>query len=505
VKTTTDVRVDLPASCVLNFRSSDHNESLAHISEQLRSLVGAGVAEEIVTLTPHKWRVVMSNGEGVSICLSIPAVPGAFPQGTLTVSATADMAGTSDCCQQLMAEFMRLPFTTREMSDTTLEMPITASIDETWPNKPLDGVGILITIHHMRDFLVLVKTLTKLGVDSEDITVIDKQYPYEFSHRVDAHLTRQFGIRVGKYADLMNVVSGHVLRMERRNRRSIIMDDGGYIIPVLMESLQDTLGHWVGAVEQTISGIRRVEKYRLPFPLFSVAESELKGAIESYGIADAAVRNVIRLLPHEKFEGQPALVLGFGRIGTEVARSLRSRRMRVAVFDRSLSRLLYAHEEGFLTGKELNVLLRSHRPMIIFGSAGRRSFTGENIPAIMRDTYLVSTTSRDYEFALEEIREASSEVVSLGITGTRYLLNRGPSLTALGHGMPINFHFAESLPNRYVDVVMASLVTGAVAIASNDERLREGENVKATNEILEGSGIIERYYDTYGPKWLTNE
>ncbi|MBB0243024.1 hypothetical protein FNQ90_02590 [Streptomyces alkaliphilus] len=65
--------------------------------------------------------------------------------------------------------------------------------------------------------------------------------------------------------------------------------------------------------------------------------------------------------------------------------------------------------------------------------------------------------------------------------------------------MPINFHHAESLSNRYVDLVLAGLAVGAVALAGGDERLRPGHNVAATNEILSESGIVVDYYRLYGP------
>src|SRR5262249_47559769 len=159
------------------------------------------------------------------------------------------------------------------------------------------------------------------------------------------HLAQRCGVPVWRYRDLLAGIEDHVARVTAAGKRSVIMDDGGYVLPTVLRQLPHAAAHFIGLVEQTTSGIRKLDGLTLPLPLFSVAESDMKGLIESYGIADAAVRNTLRLLPDEKLEGQPALVLGFGRIGSEVARVLKDRRMRVAVFDSDITRMVGAHEE----------------------------------------------------------------------------------------------------------------------------------------------------------------
>lgn len=351
----------------------------------------------------------------------------------------------------------------------------------------------------MTDFLVLVDSLVALGADPAHLTVIDKEYPYANSRRVDAHLVSRRGITVWRYSELRTGIEDHIARAVKAGKRSIVMDDGGYVLPVVIRELPDRIGHFIGLVEQTMSGIWKLEGLELTIPLFSVAESEMKGAIESYGIADAAIRNTLRLLPNEKFEGQAALVLGFGRIGSEVARILRARRLRVAVYDTAITRLVNAHEEGFTTHRSLDELVASHQPKLIVGCAGRGSFGLEQARRLRDRAYLVSTTSRDYEFGLAGLREGSSAVTDLGVTGTSYQLADGPEVLVIGHGMPINFHFAESLSNRYVDLVLAGLIVGAIHLACGDELLQPGRNLAATNDILTRSGIIDDYYRLYGP------
>lgn len=444
------------------------------------------------------WVCTLADGGRARLALAAPADPAAVPEGTRRIVATFEH-GTPNQAEEFFAAARHVPFTTTEIAAAVSELPLTSRLADRWPDKPLAQVGVLLTIHHMRDFLVLVDSLRALGVDPAHMTVIDKEYPYAHTDRVDAHLVHRHGITVWRYRDLRAGIEDHVGRVAAAGKRSVIMDDGGYVMPIVLRELPELAGHFIGLVEQTTSGIRKVEGLELPLPLFSVAQSDMKSVVESYGIADAAVRNTLRLLPDEKFEGQPALVLGFGHIGCEVAHVLKMRRMRVAVFDTDITRLVAAHEKGFLTHRSLEDLVRMHRPKLVVGCVGSRSFGLHEARLLPPRAYLVSTTSRNFEFALDELSEGSITVTDQGVLGTSYQLADGPDICVLGHGMPINFHYAESLPNRYVDLVLAGLAVGAVALAGRDERLQPGHNVPATNAILAESGIVDDYYRLYGP------
>lgn len=279
----------------------------------------------------------------------------------------------------------------------------------------------------------------------------------------------------------------------------MIFDDGGYCWPVVAERYPDKMGEFIGIVEQTMSGIWKIKGHPLPVPIFSVAESQLKATIESYGVARAGVRSLLDRLPHEKWEGRPALVLGYGRIGRQVAHILRSLRMRVAVYDREIVALVAAHEEGFNTGRSLPHLIESHQPLLVFGNAGRGSLRGEHLSAFRKSAYLVSATSRTYEFAQHEFAAAAKRVVDYGRLGHAYLMDGGIELCLVGHGMPINFYHAESLPNRYIDLVISSLLLGGVTLARPDQGgFEPGHNLERTNAVLNTSPALETYYDWYG-------
>ncbi|WP_061296284.1 hypothetical protein [Herbidospora cretacea] len=439
----------------------------------------------------------------VRLFVSTPSRPKATSSDThIATLIMEETEGLSpDQVQTLQTAVRRIPFTTTEMKALRGQMPLTGELPAFLPPGTLSSLAPVLTVHHMTDFLVMVESVLAMGVPAQAITVLDKGYPYQHTDRVDAHLTRQ-GIAVWPWTNATDALDDHTRRAAALGLRGLLIDDGGYTLPVLLAQRPDLLPHFIGLVEQTISGITRLEPWegRLPLPIFSVAESRLKATVECYGIADAAVRNLLRLLPEEKLEGRPALVVGFGRIGEHIADVLRSRRMRVAVHDRQLVRLIAAHERGYLTNRCLSTLLRDHRPLLVIGCTGRTGLRGEHAAAIGRNCYLVSTTSRNREFAVAELEEEARLVTDEGVLGTRLHLPSGVQVTLVGDGFPINFHHAESLPNMYSDLILASLLVAASTLAAPDHGFIAGHNVEASNRVLESCGLLERYYARFGPE-----
>lgn len=496
------VGFDYPNIASLNLRGSlaEFTDVVDQVASRIDALVPIVDASKLIDQRGVRLR--LSHGALVRVIVGPAAVPRLTPPSTLTVSIVVDSPGrlAKEQLFELLAQVERVGFSGVEMAELREQMPLTAGIDHHLPSHRLSKVSPILAIHHMADFLVMIESLIDMGVPCEAITVIDKGYRYRLSRRVDAHL-RRAGITVWPWTRVDDALADHVLRAERRGLTGLLMDDGGYLLPALLDAHPALATKFCGLVEQTMSGIFKLERFegRIPLPIFSVAESALKATIEPYGIADAAIRNVLAMVPNEKFEGQPAVVIGFGRIGEQIAEQLRSRHLRVAVYDRDIARVVAAHERGFLTSRSLPDLLRRHQPLLITGTTGRTSCRGEHMRFIQRDCYLVSTTSRTHEFALDELREESCGVVDLGVVGHRLTLPSGVTATVLADGYPINFHMAESLPNKYADLVLAALLVGAATLTRPDHGFAAGHNVRLTDQVLESCGLLERYYGRFGP------
>jgi S-adenosylhomocysteine hydrolase len=394
------------------------------------------------------------------------------------------------------------PFSAREIASVAAELPlmtgVVTAVDST---QPLSQCAVMITGHFLSDLIHLVDCAVALGANYRNITVLKKDYSYRLRHRVDAHL-RSRGVHVRDCADAGAAVSEHTDRAVREGLRCLALDDGGYVLPVLVDLPTHLQRQWLGVVEQTMSGIYRIENRlsELPVPVFSVAQSRLKGRLESYWIADKAVSTALDLLPPIKIEGQPALVIGYGQVGEQIAASLRRRRMRVAVHDHDILRLIAAHEHGYPTALELVDLLEHHAPLLIFGATGRTSMSAPHFRALHRNCFLVSTTSRDTEFDLPALREFAVAGQESDADGICHRLPDGNLVTVLAEGRPVNFYETDSISNLHSDLVYAGMLVGARSLAEPATAPAPGLDPVWADSVLEESGLLEDYYRRYGPR-----
>jgi adenosylhomocysteinase len=421
-------------------------------------------------------------------------------QYELSVSGSVHEGGA------LHQEIAALPFTPLEIESLARDMPLTATTPERasgWlPSlqldaAPLAGHAAIFTIHHQTDFVLLLEKALELGVERPLVTVIDKEYRYRYSRRVDAHIRRALGVPVYSYSNLTEGISDHIRRVDAARAEAgaptwtptIVVDDGGYILPQLHKHFEASLSLFKGVVEQTTSGIWKLEPFSdLRVPVFSVAESELKATVEAHGVAQAALTSLRRLLPNEKFDGRTAVVVGFGRIGHALAEILRRHNVDVHVVDDAPAMQVTARERGFQAHADLPTLLRQLAPRYVFSCARPLAVDRQSLLAISGDCALISVTSRDEAFDKDALAD-SFEAEPLGSLGTRYTRS-GNSLLLVADGFPVNFHFAESMPNQQSDLVMASLLVGAISLARAPVAWPPGNDPARANAVLNEGTLL---------------
>lgn len=391
------------------------------------------------------------------------------------------------------------PLSALECARIAAELPLMTTItDRRSEAQPLAGTALMITGHFLSDLVHLVDCLAALGAPLEAMTVLQKDYAYRLRHRVHAHLAER-GVDIAPSADAEQAVHRHTARARRGGLRCLGLDDGGYLAPVLLGA-PELAAAWSGIAEQTMSGIYKLHRreHELPFPVFSVAQSRLKGRIESYWIADKAVSTALSLLPPLKIEGQPALVIGYGNVGEQIAEQLTGRRMRVAVHDSDILRLIDAHEHGYTTRRHLDQLLVEHQPLLVFGATGRTSLGLSQFQVLRRNCFLASVTSGDVEFDLPALRRYAVATASTDATGTCHRLPGGVLATVLAGGRPVNFHETDSISNLHSDLVYAGMLIAADTLATSTSPT-PGLDPGWADQVLEDSGLLEHYYERYGP------
>jgi adenosylhomocysteinase len=119
-------------------------------------------------------------------------------------------------------------------------------------------------------------------------------------------------------------------RSREDGKRTAILEVGGYFADPLLRLSESLVPYLVGVVEDTTFGHNRYKKVieKVPVPVFSVARTQLK-EIEARFVGKDAVAAVERLLRQRgvSISGRVALVIGYGMIGSNVARALAGERV----------------------------------------------------------------------------------------------------------------------------------------------------------------------------------
>lgn len=203
-------------------------------------------------------------------------------------------------------------------------------------------------------------------------------------------------------------------------------------------------------------------------PILTIASSELKRVLEAPEVGNAVVRNVQELLSQrgDFIRGRNVSLIGYGTIGSEIAKALRNNGAVVAVADINPINLIVARFAGFYTDSSMNLVTRSD---IIIGATGHCSIGEEAILKISesdKEVVLVNASSKRMEIdvdALEDLKETKTATE----IGTEYQMSEGNKILLLADGYPVNFHgSSESIPDKIIDVILTELFLCAKKLVS---------------------------------------
>ncbi|MDQ1082281.1 MULTISPECIES: adenosylhomocysteinase [Microbacterium] len=137
----------------------------------------------------------------------------------------------------------------------------------------------------------------------------------------------------------------------------VLLDDGAHLIRLAHEDDPALLDGWIGACEETTSGLTPLRRMQhagiLRIPVMAVNDARMKTMFDNrYGTGQSCVFAIADLLEERgiALTDQPALVLGYGPVGQGVAAHLRAFGVEVRVAETDPVRALEARHDGFVTG-----------------------------------------------------------------------------------------------------------------------------------------------------------
>lgn len=254
------------------------------------------------------------------------------------------------------------------------------------------------------------------------------------------------------------------LESRAAGRDLVILDVGGYFAPALETVCESFSGRVLGVVEDTENGLRRyLSLPKLPCPVFSVARSPLKDP-EDFLVGQSVVFSAEALIRArgDIMQGRPACVIGFGKVGSSIARMLHAKNVPVTVYDTDPVRMAQALAQGFRTAGRVGALAGAG---IVVCATGNLALTADDFPAVPNGSYIASVTSADDELdltglaSLYEQHPAGQHVTRYSTTGHYfYVLNSGNAVNFL-HGACVG---------PFIYLVQAEILAALSLLAAGD-------------------------------------
>lgn len=391
-------------------------------------------------------------------------------------------------------------YSEKEINNILQDMPILNEYAVENENI-LEGFAIIFRDHFLEDNLALLEALVMSGVRREDILALDKGD--ETLHRneiTNTFINEGFNTFVLDNGSCENKEKmGEALEKIcmfckcRADKKVIILDDGAIITKVLGNVKIDNI---IGIVELTEMGLRRISKLEteIQYPILNVAKTDLKISITYIEIANSIFLKVLNLLGANKIVGRNILILGYGDLGEQLAKTFRNYNTRVSIVDPDILKLINAAEHGFATYLSPVDAIKREQPFLIIGVSGYQSITEEMVRAMSDGTFITAGATADIAI-FDQYEEQGETSFFIEDYGRRFIINN-KMITILGNGRSINLFKSESIPNQANDIFKTANYLATLFLSENYNKLKLGIN-NNLDEVFKKTDLYLRYYKRY--------
>jgi adenosylhomocysteinase len=334
---------------------------------------------------------------------------------------------------------------------------------------------ILMIMHLLSDFASMIFELENIGLNSEKTKIVGIPYSTR-APVVEWLLKHSYDVVVSDcrnysdiYSQVEKVLKEQLEVCKKGDRKLLIIEDGGYAVPMLHSKFGEYSQYVVGAVEQTANGIwvdkELEEKGKLKIPVMNVAESEYKKEVESKLVGQAIVLNIRNLLAKiGKGVDKKVLLGGFGATGSMVAKELSNAGANVSVYDSDQRRLHSARESSYTVYEDPKEGIRDKE--LIVGCTGKVWIEEGEMSQLKHGTYFVNATSKRLEINYDHLEVLCHERVEMDkFIGYTYKIGSDRrEIHLLADGFPVNFFDNESIPDEQIQFIPALMAASAIEL-----------------------------------------
>lgn len=344
---------------------------------------------------------------------------------------------------------------------TTDSMPVLKKLTAEYEaSKPFEGKTIIVNTHLKENTAVLCYALKMGGADLAVVPV-----PYSGDELVYDVLSDNDYKIYGKARMSYEAMEKAIDDAFSNNEIDIILEDGLWITRHIVENHLDS-NSIAGSVEQTKAGVNlAVElKDELGYPVITVGNAALKELAESGLATPEAVVKMILQAANWSLAGKTLTVVGYGPVGSGIAKIARSHSARVYIVEKDIMRVLKAILDGFEVYGLSGIIAKTD---ILVTATGREGVVPvDALKSAKNGILLVNAGSKDYEIDVKGLKEfAESEKVTVREGLKKYFIrdNKGEEkkLLVAADGFPINLALGEGTPSDSIDITLSLMAEAA--------------------------------------------
>jgi adenosylhomocysteinase len=353
----------------------------------------------------------------------------------------------------------------REIELAEAEMPgLMALREEFGADKPLKGSRIAGCLHMTIQTAVLIETLVDLGAD---VTWSSCNIYSTQDHAAAAIAAT--GVPVYAWKGMNEeefewCIEQTLFFGEDRKPLNLILDDGGDLTNMVLDTFPELAGGVKGLSEETTTGVHRLyERMKngtLPMPAINVNDSVTKSKFDNkYGCRESAV-DAIRRATDIMMAGKVAVVAGYGDVGKGTAASLSGAGCRVIVTEIDPICALQAAMDGFEVKKMSSAIPEAD---IVITCTGNKDIVKGSHFENMKDKAIVCNIGHfDNEIDVAWLKTNHGEShVEIKPQVDKYTIN-GKDILLLAEGRLVNLGCATGHPsfvmsNSFTNQVLAQM------------------------------------------------
>src|SRR5690554_1977894 len=241
-----------------------------------------------------------------------------------------------------------------------------------------------------------------------------------------------------------------------RTEPDIVIDDGASIIRLAHREFPDLVGRMIGAAEETTSGVRPLQvmhdEGKLRLPVIAVNDAASKYLFDNiHGTGQSCVMAFLDIT-NMQLAGREVVVVGYGWVGTGVARYAAAMGAQVIVSEIDPIKALRAFHDGY----EVRSLSdAAERAEVVFASTGIAGVvTAEHVERMPEGAILCTAGGGPFELPMDYLNSLGNR------RGVRqavdaYTTKSGRNLLVLGEGDCINCSDAEGNPIEVMDLSLS--------------------------------------------------